>query len=52
MSNAKSARIDKDFEKTVRMMFPFAKSLSHSLRILNTKLQDELYGVKDDKKKR
>ena len=53
MNNRKLAVIDKEFEKTVRSMYPFARSLYHALGILNNKLKEELYyGEKNVRKKR
>ena len=52
MKGRKLAGIDRDFEETARKMFPFAKSLYHVTKLLNERLEKELYGVTNATKKK
>lgn len=52
MNNRKLAQIDKEFEKTARQLYPFAKSLYQITKMMNERLKDELYGVNNAAKKK
>ena len=52
MNNRKMAQIDKEFERTARQMYPFAKSLYQVTKMLNERLQNELCGVNNAPKKK
>lgn len=51
MSDKKLERVSKDFAKTVRKIYPYS-SMYNITKHLNNQLEELLYGIKKDKKKR